>query len=51
MAEIAHVARRRSLEAAQAALLFEEADRALDRIILAMIAGHQDQSAATAPAG
>jgi hypothetical protein len=41
MAEIAHVARRRSLETAQAASLFAEADRALDRIILALIAGHQ----------
>lgn len=48
MAEIAHVARRRSLESAQAASLFEEADRALDRIIVAMISGHQaapDESA------
>jgi hypothetical protein len=27
-----------------AALLFEEADRALDRVILALIAGHQDQT-------
>ncbi len=50
MAEIAHVARRRSLESAQAASLFEEADRALDRIILAMISGHQ-AAASTAPAG
>jgi hypothetical protein len=41
MAEIAHVARRRSLESAQAASLFEEADRALDQILLAMISGHQ----------
>ena len=41
MAEIAHVARRRSLETAQAASLFAEADGALDRIILALIAGHQ----------
>ncbi|HZP95941.1 MAG TPA: MerR family DNA-binding transcriptional regulator [Candidatus Limnocylindria bacterium] len=41
MAEIAHVARRRSLETSQAAALFAEADRALDRIILALIAGHQ----------
>jgi hypothetical protein len=49
MAEIAHVARRRSLESAQAAFLFEEADRALDRIILAMISGHQ--AAPSAPAG
>jgi hypothetical protein len=49
MAEIAHVARRRSLESAQAALLFEEADRALDRIIIAMISGHQ--TAGDQPAG
>jgi excisionase family DNA binding protein len=41
MAEIAQVARRRSLESSQSASLFEEADRALDRIILALIAGHQ----------
>lgn len=41
MAEIAHVARRRSLETAQAATLFTEADGALDRVILAIIAGHQ----------
>ena len=41
MAEIAQVARRRTLETAQAATLFAEADGALDRIILALIAGHQ----------
>jgi hypothetical protein len=41
MAEIAQVARRRSFETAQAAVLFEEADNTLDRIILALIAGHQ----------
>jgi Helix-turn-helix domain len=41
MAEIAQVARRRALETSQAASLFTEADRALDRIILALIAGHQ----------
>ncbi len=41
MAEIASVARRRSLETAHVALLFEQADRALDRIILALIRGHQ----------
>ena len=46
MAEIAHVARRRALETAQTALLFEGADRALDRVILALIEGHQG-----APAG
>lgn len=41
MAEIAQVARRRALETTQASALFAEADRALDRIILALIAGHQ----------
>lgn len=41
MAELASVARRRSLTAAQATLLFEEADRALDRILLALIDAHQ----------
>jgi hypothetical protein len=41
MAEIAQVARRRALETSQAATLFTEADRALDRVILAIIAGHQ----------
>lgn len=41
MAEIATVARRRSLDAARAATLFEEADRALDRVIVALIHGHQ----------
>jgi hypothetical protein len=47
MAEIAHVARRRALESSQASFLFEEADRALDRIILAMIAGHQAAATTT----
>ena len=41
MAEIAQVARRRSIETTQAAALFSEADAALDRVILALIAGHQ----------
>jgi excisionase family DNA binding protein len=41
MTEIANVARRRTLASEQAALLFEDADRALDRVILALIAGHQ----------
>ena len=35
------LARRRSLETSQAAALFAEADRALDRVILALITGHQ----------
>lgn len=41
MAEIATVARRRSLDTPRAASLFEEADRALDRVIVALIQGHQ----------
>jgi len=44
LSEIADVARRGSLETAQAAVLFEEADRSLDRVILALIAGHQNAS-------
>lgn len=47
-AELASIARRRGLSAAQAALLFEEADRALDRILLALIGAHQDASAGRA---
>lgn len=42
LSEIVEVARRGSLESTQAAVLFEEADRSLDRVILALIAGHQD---------
>jgi len=41
VAEIAQVARRRNIETSQAAALFAEADATLDRIILALIAGHQ----------
>ena len=41
MAEIANVARRERLDSGRAASLFEEADRALDRIIVALIQGHQ----------
>jgi hypothetical protein len=41
LAEIANVARRRALEAQQAASLFEEADRALDTVILALIDGYR----------
>jgi hypothetical protein len=41
MAEIAQVARRRGLETTQAASLFTDADRALDRVILALVTGHQ----------
>lgn len=41
MAEIATVARRQSLDAAQTAALFEEADRALDGVIVALVEGHR----------
>lgn len=41
MTEIANVARRRGLGSEQASQLFEQADGGLDRIILALIAGHQ----------
>ena len=41
MAEIASVARRERLDPAPAASLFEEADRVLDRVIVALIQGHQ----------
>ena len=42
LAEIASVARRRSLEPERAAALFADADRALDGVILALIDGHRD---------
>jgi excisionase family DNA binding protein len=41
LAEIANVARRRSLDPQPAAVLFAEADRALDVVILALIDGHR----------
>jgi hypothetical protein len=41
MAEIAAVARRRGLPPAEASLLFDQADRALDRVIVSLTAGHQ----------
>ena len=41
MAEIATVARRRALDADQTASLFEEADRALDGVIVALVTGHR----------
>lgn len=44
MAQIASVARRRSLPPTQSALLFEETDRALDRMLLALIGAHQRAS-------
>lgn len=47
MAEIATVARRRSLDAARTADLFGEADRALDRVIVALIDGHQRATGTT----
>ena len=47
MAEIATIARRRSLEPDRAASLFEEADRSLDRVIVALLHGHQAVPSAT----
>jgi excisionase family DNA binding protein len=41
MAEIANVARRRSLDAQATTTLFEEADHALDGVIVAMIEAHR----------
>jgi len=41
LAEIANVARRRALAAEQATALFDDADRALDAVILALIDGHR----------
>lgn len=41
MTEIGTVARRQALDAAQTASLFEEADRALDGVIVALIEGHR----------
>jgi excisionase family DNA binding protein len=41
MAEIATVARRQALDATQTAALFEEADRALDGVIVALVEGHR----------
>lgn len=41
MAEIATVARRQTLDAAQTASLFEDADRALDGVIVALVEGHR----------
>jgi hypothetical protein len=49
MSEIADVARRRSLETGQAAALFAEADRVLDRVIVSLIGGHQSITASLAP--
>lgn len=46
MAEIATIARRRAFDASQTAALFEDADRALDGVIVALIEGHR----AAAPA-
>lgn len=41
MAEIGTVARRQALDAARTTALFEEADRALDGVIVALIDGHR----------
>jgi hypothetical protein len=41
MGEIAHVARRRAVAPPAAATLFDEADAALDRVIIALTRGHQ----------
>ena len=41
MSEIASVARRRSLDAQATTALFEEADRALDGVIVALVEGHR----------
>ena len=46
MSEIATVAKRRSLDATRTAGLFEEADRALDGVIVALIEGHRSPSRA-----
>jgi excisionase family DNA binding protein len=45
MGEIANVARRRSLDAQATTTLFEQADHALDGVIVAMIEGHRAASA------
>jgi excisionase family DNA binding protein len=45
MSEIANVARRRSLDAPATTTLFEEADHALDGVIVALIEGHRSASA------
>ncbi len=42
MASVASVARRRALDAAQTTALFEEADRALDGVIVALVEGHRE---------
>lgn len=41
MAEIASIARRQALDATQTSMLFEEADRALDGVIVALVEGHR----------
>lgn len=42
MAELGAVARRRDLDAAQATTLLAEAERAFDRLLLALVGGHQN---------
>jgi excisionase family DNA binding protein len=44
MSEIANVARRRSLDAPATTMLFEEADHALDGVIVSLIEGHRSAS-------
>ncbi len=41
MSEIATIARRRELDASQTTTLFEEADQALDGVIVALVEGHR----------
>ncbi|HET8569391.1 MAG TPA: helix-turn-helix domain-containing protein [Candidatus Limnocylindria bacterium] len=48
LAEIANVARRRDMDERRAASLFENADRALDRVIVALVEGHRAASRALA---
>lgn len=45
MAEIATIAKRRAFDASGAAALFEEADRALDGVIVALVDGHRSAPA------
>lgn len=45
MAEIASIARRQALDATQTSMLFEEADRALDGVIVALVEGHRSTRA------
>jgi len=51
MAEIASIARRRTLDADQTATLFEDADRALDGVLVAVVEGHRSWSISVGPSG